>query len=299
MNLNHPEHNESSGFAQLFRLVIYTAVSLVACSIIGALIVAAIYGLPALSALADAGPEHIGSMRIMLVISSVGLFLIPPLILALVEKRSINKFYNFERPKLAWIGMIIAIFVVSMPVLEWTAAINQKMILPEGLKWLENWMRLKEEETEAVTLMLLDMTSLLDFTVNILMIAIIPAVAEELMFRGAVQRSFGKIFCNPHVAIWLSAFIFSAIHIQFFGFLPRLLLGAAFGYIYFWSGNLWYAIFGHFLNNAYAVSAAWYMKKNNIPLSESEGMHFAWYGYVISFILSILAFLYFKKQTKK
>ncbi|MOA49826.1 CAAX amino terminal protease self- immunity [compost metagenome] len=86
---------------------------------------------------------------------------------------------------------------------------------------------------------------------------------------------------------------------QFYGFLPRLCLGAAFGYLYFWSGSLWYAIFAHFINNAYAVCAAWYMQKNNIPLSEADKtLNIAWYGYIVSAILTFLLFRYFKTKTE-
>ncbi|TKC04930.1 CPBP family intramembrane glutamic endopeptidase [Pedobacter frigoris] len=291
------EREENSGIVQLLRLVMYVMGSLLLVSIIAALIVVGIYGLEAL--MDSDNSNYIGSMRIMLIATSIGIFMIPALFLAYTEKGSIKKFYGFDTPKVSWLAMVLLIIIVSMPFLEWTVAINQKMTFPGYLKWLGDWMRHKEDETAAITLLLLDMKGIMDLVINIVMIAIVPAVAEELMFRGAIQRSFTKIFNNPHVAIWCSAFIFSAIHIQFFGFLPRFLMGAAFGYIYFWSGSLWYAIFGHFLNNAYAVCVAWYMKKNNLPLSDAEGMHFAWYGYLISFALSILAFQYFKKQTTK
>jgi membrane protease YdiL (CAAX protease family) len=92
--------------------------------------------------------------------------------------------------------------------------------------------------------------------------------------------------------------VFSAIHVQFYGFLPRMLLGAGFGYIYLWSGSLWYSMLGHFINNAYAVCAAFYMQKQNMDISKMDSVpQFAWYGYLISFALTILVFQIFKKQT--
>ena len=93
-------------------------------------------------------------------------------------------------------------------------------------------MRDKEDEAMKMTYLLLKIDHPIDFFVNLFMIALLPAIGEELFFRGALQRSFTKMFSNPHVAIWVTAFIFSAIHMQFFGFFPRLFLGAAFGYIY-------------------------------------------------------------------
>jgi membrane protease YdiL (CAAX protease family) len=135
--------------------------------------------------------------------------------------------------------------------------------------------------------------------VNIFMIAILPGIAEELIFRGAIQRSFKRMFQNPHVAIWLAAFVFSVIHVQFYGFVPRLLLGAAFGYLCYWGGSLWYAMFAHFLNNAYAVGVAWYLQRNNMPLNEeTTATHFDWYVCILSLLATILLIIYFKKQSR-
>ena len=285
------ESKESNGLIQLLKLLAFSLLSAVCFSLLAIFLVYIIYG--------TIEPKNLGSMRIMLVATSLGLFLVPSLILPISEKSSITTFYGFKKVKPNLLLLTILLIVVSMPFLEWTVAVNEKMVLPDALKWVEDWMRQKEEETKTVTLMLLDMKNISDLIVNLLMIAVIPAIAEELIFRGALQRSLTKIFHNPHVAIWMTAFIFSAIHFQFFGFLPRFLMGAAFGYLYFWSGSLWYAMIAHFLNNAYAVCIAWYMQKNNIPLSEADQMHFTWYGYVLSFMLAILIFQVFKKQTNK
>jgi membrane protease YdiL (CAAX protease family) len=185
-----------------------------------------------------------------------------------------------------------------MPFMEWVMMTNQKLVLPDFLKGLENWIRRKEDETMQITLLLLKMAGTKVLVINLFMIAFVPAVSEELMFRGGVQRTFGRIFESQHAAIWLSAAVFSAIHVQFYGFLPRMLLGAGFGYIYLWSGSLWYSMLGHFINNAYAVCVAFYMQKQNMDISKMDSVpQFAWYGYLISFALTILVFQIFKKQT--
>jgi len=85
------------------------------------------------------------------------------------------------------------------------------------------------------------------------MIAIIPAIGEELFFRGVMQRIFSDWFKNMHVAIFFTAFLFAAIHMQFYGMLPRMMLGVLFGYLYYWTGSLWVPVFAHFLNNGAAV----------------------------------------------
>lgn len=172
------------------------------------------------------------------------------------------------------------------------------MILPDFLKPLENWMREKENEAMKMTVLLLTIKNAGDFIVNLVVIGLLPGVGEELLFRGAVQRSFYRMYQNPHLAIWLSSFIFSAIHLQFFGFFPRMILGAMFGYIYLWTGSLWYAMFAHFLNNGYAVCQAWYFQLHHIPIDKADNsLNFPWYGYIISLILSIFLIKYLKDKT--
>jgi len=303
MNFIEKQRDENSPYVQLLMLIGYIIAGLFAFSIVALIIIVAMYGFGALTnptILSGAEEKYRPALQILLAATSAGMFLAPPLFLALTERRKIKVFYGFKKPELNLLLIVLLIMIVSMPFMEWTALINQKMALPDSLKWIESWMRQKEDEAMQTTLLLLKMKHISELVVNLLLIALLPGIAEELMFRGAVQRSFLRIFNNPHVAIWAAAFLFSAIHLQFYGFLPRMLLGAGFGYIYYWSGNLWYAMLAHFLNNAYAVCAAWYMQKNNIPLSEADKTsNFAWYGYVISFILTILVFQLFKNRTSK
>jgi membrane protease YdiL (CAAX protease family) len=196
------------------------------------------------------------------------------------------------------LGLVLLIMLCSMPLMEYSAILNQKMTLPEWLKTIEQWMREKEDAAARATVMLLTVHKPYDFILNLVMIAIVPAIAEELMFRGGVQRSFMKMIDNPHIAIWITAVIFSAIHMQFFGFLPRMLLGALFGYIYVWTKSLWYTMFAHFLNNGYAVCVALYLQKHNMPLDAADNSsNFHWYGYLLSFIFTALLLVYFKKHT--
>jgi membrane protease YdiL (CAAX protease family) len=293
---------ENQPVVQMLMLAFYAFGGLIVASAIGFGIVYLKYGAEVLKSMdwmASTAAYYLPAQRIMLTAQQIGLFLIPALLLAKTEGQKTSAFYGFKRPKVELLFIVLLIMVCSMPVLEWVTRLNQKMVFPEFLKAIERWMKAAEEQGMEITKALLKMDNVGVFLINIGMIALLPAVAEEFLFRGGLQRALGRMFANPHVAIWFSAFIFSAIHMQFYGFLPRLLLGAAFGYIYFWSGSLWYAMFGHFINNAYAVCAAWYMQKNNIPLSEADKtIDIAWYGYIISAVLTILLFRYFKRQTE-
>jgi membrane protease YdiL (CAAX protease family) len=292
---------ENSPYLQLLMLIFYAILGLIVSFIFAFIALFAIYGMelvnnPAILVAPDL--KYRPALQILLFAQSVGLFLIPPVLLAITEGRKVNGFYGLKLPKPKLLALVFIIMIVSTPVMEWATLINQQMKLPDFLKGVEEWMRRSEDSLMETTMLLLKMDTVGEFLLNLFLIALVAAVSEELMFRGALQRILGRIFNNPHAAIWCAAFVFSAIHMQFYGFLPRFLLGAGFGYLYLWSGSLWCSILAHFLNNAFAVCQAYYMQKHNVPLDQENLSYFAWYGYVTSFALSILAFQIFKKQSK-
>ena len=129
---------------------------------------------------------------------------------------------------------------------------------------VQTWMQETEDQADKITKAFLATQSTSDLLTNLFVIGILPAVGEELLFRGVVQQLFKKLFRNAHAAIWISAAIFSALHLQFFGFLPRMILGAMFGYMLEWSGTLWLPIIAHFVNNATAVFAYYLADKGII-----------------------------------
>jgi hypothetical protein len=192
--------------------------------------------------------------------------------------------------------------VCALPVLEFSVQLNQKMALPGSLKWIEDWMKMKEEEMKVLTERLLSMKTATDLAVNLLMIAILPAIGEELFFRGGVQTAFWRWFKNHHVAIWVTAILFSSIHLQFYGFLPRMLLGAGFGYLYVWSRSIWIPVLAHFINNGLVVVVAWIYQKQGKPIDDVETIApTQWYVYLVSAFLTIglLWFVYKQSTTRE
>lgn len=151
------------------------------------------------------------------------------------------------------IPIIIVLVIAFLPFNEFFIKLNQSMDLPKSLSGMENWMKTSEESATKLTLFLMDFTSIPQLIIALIVIACFAGIGEELIFRGILQNLFHKKLQNYHIAIWLSAIIFSAIHMQFFGFIPRMLLGAMFGYLYVWTGNLWVPIIAHITNNAFAV----------------------------------------------
>ncbi|OFY67232.1 MAG: hypothetical protein A3H98_01375 [Bacteroidetes bacterium RIFCSPLOWO2_02_FULL_36_8] len=131
---------------------------------------------------------------------------------------------------------------------------NQNISLPDFLSSFEHWARQKENQMERLTNFLVDFDSPFQFFSGLIVLAVIPALAEEILFRGIVQQLLHNQTKNIHIAIWVSALMFSAVHIQFFGLLPRMLLGALFGYLFFWSKDISIPIMAHFTNNAIALT---------------------------------------------
>ncbi|RBQ04936.1 CPBP family intramembrane glutamic endopeptidase [Pedobacter miscanthi] len=303
MNFVTPNKEEINPFLQLLLLLFYAVVGGVVFGLLAIVIVLMMYGLGIVSHLdlvLSGDAKYIDGLKVIQILSSIGTFILPPMVLAWTERQKVNQFYNFKRPKFTMIVIVLAIMIVSMPFMEWTVIWNQKMVLPDFLKRIEEWMKEKEAIAAKMTMQLITVRSNFDFIVNLIMIAVIPAIGEELTFRGGVQRSLNRAFGNPHLAIWLCAIIFSAIHVQFYGFIPRMLLGAGFGYLYYYSGSIWYAMLAHFINNAYAVCAAFYMQKHNMPLDKAdEPIGFAWYGYLISAIITIALFKFFKDSATR
>lgn len=190
------------------------------------------------------------------------------------------------------------ILLVSMPFITLLAQLNQLLVLPNSLSGVETWMRNLETSAEETTNLLLTGTSVWDYLGNLLFVGVFAAVAEEFFFRGALQKLLVKLFKSNHTGVWMTAFIFSLMHLQFYGFLPRIILGVILGYLFVWSKNLWIPILIHFLNNALVVTFSYFFKENsvyqsieNIPVTPT---------FIITGLLSLGLMVYLLKlyQTK-
>jgi membrane protease YdiL (CAAX protease family) len=155
---------------------------------------------------------------------------------------------------------LLALLPIVGVVNEW----NQAISLPDFLAPLEAWMREAEDMATQLQERFLSGTSYWDLFVNIVVMAVTPAFCEELLFRGVIQNQLEKWFKNAHVAVWVAAIIFSAIHFQFYGFFPRMILGAALGYLLVYGKSLWLPIVVHCVNNSLAVITAWGANKLEI-----------------------------------
>lgn len=204
-------------------------------------------------------PRNLNLMKLFQAMQTIGLFILPPFLIAWVLHNQPARFLFLDRfPTLRNLILVIAIVVFSNPFVGWLVDVNQSMHLPQWLGALEDWMIQSEDKANAITAAFLDSQSFGGFAVNLLLVGVLPAVGEELLFRGVVQQILKRMTRNAHAAIWISAAIFSAMHMQFFGFLPRLLLGAMFGYMLEWTGTLWAPMIAHFINNAAVVVVVYF-----------------------------------------
>ncbi len=217
------------------------------------------------------GGTSVAAMRIMTVVQDIVMFILPVIATTLLITRRPDDFLAINRcPRLMPVMLTLATVLVGMPAMNLLVYWNESISFPETLKGIEEWMRMSEETASAAIRLLLGGTSVFDLVLSVLIVGVLAGLSEELFFRGMLQKLFVTRPANIHFAIWATAFVFSAIHMQFYGFFPRLLLGAFFGYLVWWSGNLWLPIIAHAFNNTLVVVTQWMSEKGILASDMSE-----------------------------
>ena len=198
--------------------------------------------------------------------------------------------------------LLIILFFVSTPAISTIVEWNANLQLPEFMSAIENWMRKQEDSTAQITEKILSGTRIQILLLNLLTVGLVPAVCEEFLFRGALFHCLRNSIKNIHLVIFLTAFLFSFIHVQFYGFVPRLLLGLYFGYLILWTGSIWSSVIAHFLNNSVAVVVA-YLYNNQIIETSFDNFgnteNFVTITASILFTTLCLYWFYKKKVPKK
>lgn len=195
----------------------------------------------------------------LLVVQGLTIMILPSIVFTFLTNLKPWESIGLQKIRpLKWILLSIVIILSVQPLVEWLSMINSQMSLPASMGRIETWMRAAEIKAAEITAEILKGNQPKNIIANIFIMAIIPAIGEELIFRGCFQKVLGQWWKNPHIAILVTAILFSAIHMQFFGFLPRFVLGMVLGYLFYWSKNIWVSILAHFINNALAVSLYYY-----------------------------------------
>ena len=188
---------------------------------------------------------------------SIMIFISPYFYVNKLSNYSIKIFPINSTPVILVLLSTFFFMILNSGVIEWNKSIN----FPEFMNSFETWAFNKEKELEKITIFLVSFENNWEFLFGILSIALIPGICEEYLFRGVLQKNFYLISKNIHIAVWLSAFFFSALHLQFYGFFPRMLLGVLFGYIYYWSGSIVYPMIAHIFNNFFSLTIFYFSQK--------------------------------------
>jgi uncharacterized protein len=288
-NINH--------FSKFILLITLVFSFLLFSTLFGILALVPFYGSGVINLIAT--PDYsnasvVNAMKVLQIMNMAGGLLFPSIIFLWLCTPGSESFVALKKSHNPLPVLLAAILIVlAQPLIGWTNELNSYLTLPEGLSFLEKWMKNAENQGELITEAFLSTTSIAGLMVNVFMIAILPAFAEEILFRGALARLFKDWTKNVHLAVFISSFIFAAIHMQFYGFLPRFLLGIALGYLFFWSGSLWLPIVAHFTNNFLSVMVEFLFRKGIIHTSaENFGMDNAAWLTVIS-IAGVTGLMYY------
>lgn len=256
--------------------------------------------------IACGGSQSTESLKWLQFLQTMGTFLLPPILCAWLWDENHKPFNWLNLNKgadLQSFVLAIGIMICAIPAINLLADLNNRIELPESLDFIEQKLKAYEASAAALTERFLKADNIGVLILNIALMALLPALAEELSFRGTLQQIISGdelrvTGYTVHLAIWITAIVFSAIHMQFYGFIPRMLMGAAFGYVFVWSGSLWIPVVMHFTNNGIAV-LAYYIFGTENSYADTIGAGVTWWLGVISLILTSLGLLIFYRRTRK
>ncbi len=229
-------------------------------------------------------------MRILTIVQDIFVFILPAVITAMIVTRQPAKLLMLEHLPSSRLTLgAVLLLLVSTPAMNWIVELNQNVQFPESLASLEATLRTMEDTAAKTVEIMLGPNTPGNLIVSLLIIGVAAGFSEELFFRAGLQRMLTTARMKPWLAIWITAFVFSAFHFQFFGFVPRLLLGALFGYLLVWSGSIWLPMLIHTLNNSMYVVLHQVTGSGDIPSDSSVG---SWYVVVASAVATVALLLY-------
>jgi membrane protease YdiL (CAAX protease family) len=286
--MNRELFQKMSSWSQLFFLCLFSFLGLVFLSVI----------LLLLTRMFPDEVQSIDFMRITVCIQSVFIFLLPACLCAFLFQERACEYLKINRPiDLKFLSLSILLIIAVQPLISFTSHYNNLIELPESLSGLEAQMKMWEEMAKATTEKLLITDSVVVLFINLLVIGVMAGITEEFFFRGSLQQIIKRIGVNSHVAVWVTAFIFSAIHFQFYGFIPRMLLGALLGYLFVWSGNLWIPVIVHAVNNMLsALMFHFFYGTPTYEKAENIGAGDTWWIALISLVFVTVLMLVLSKD---
>ncbi|ASB49145.1 CPBP family intramembrane glutamic endopeptidase [Alkalitalea saponilacus] len=259
----------------LFVLVILSAIFV---SLFGLALAIPFAGMDSVMAIGR-GDATIWMYRYVQLVQSFAVFIVPSLVAARLFSHYPVNWLWFGSAKFRLMLLSVLLIFAAQPLSSWLAEVNTRLVLPSSMGGIENWMKSAEASAGNMIFKFLDTQNTGIILFNIFLMAILPGIGEELLFRGAIQPTVQRIVNNKHAAVWFTAFLFSAMHMQFLTFAPRFVLGALLGYLLVYGKSIWYPIVAHFFNNLMALLLFYYFRaaKPEInPLDVSTGSYGGW-----------------------
>ncbi len=297
---------ESQGFRPFVALILLLSLIFLfsaVFSLAGAYLAVWIFGIDSIQAFTASFDNQLQYPEAMIFLqgfTAFGTFVLPALVYARIAASRPVSFFTLDRPiSKQLLFLAVAALIAGQGLVTITAWLNQQIAFPEWTGALGRSLNEMNEKVDRGYRIFLDIHSFGRLLVMLLVAGIIPAFGEEFLFRGIVQRLFQRWTRSGHLAVWLAALIFSLIHMQFLNFLPRLILGAMLGYLFLWSGRLWYSIAAHFFNNAVLLVYAYvYVIQGGDPAALQSNADFQWLPVVFLSLLSLLLLYFFKKKAQ-
>ncbi|TCO11100.1 CPBP family intramembrane glutamic endopeptidase [Natronoflexus pectinivorans] len=247
------------------------------------------------------GDATLWMYRYVQLVQSFAVFIVPSLLAARLFSHFPINWLWFGSAKFRLMFLSVLLILAAQPLSSWLAEVNTRLVLPPSMEGIENWMKSAEASAGNMIFRFLDTQNVGIILFNIFLMAILPGIGEELLFRGAIQPTVQRIVNNKHAAVWFTAFLFSAMHMQFLTFAPRFILGALLGYMLVYGKSIWYPIVAHFFNNFMALMLFYYLRttKPEInPLDASTGSYDGWLT-VGSFVVVVGLLIMFRYNSPK
>lgn len=223
------------------------------------------------------GVASTGQIRMATIVQDVVMFILPVIMtMLLIAQRPWRLMGVASLPPAGVSFLGLATLIASIPWMNTLVLWNQNIHFPEALSALEAILREAETTAESMVRSIMGESDVANLVVSVLIVGLLTGVAEEMFFRGGLQQLLTRLIGNAHIAIWGSAFVFSAVHMQFFGFFPRVLMGAFFGYLLYWSRSLWLPVIAHALNNSIVVVFTWLANRGSVDALEFENFGVTW-----------------------
>ena len=281
-------------FIRLVLLIGLVLAGLILTSMVSAaLMLASGFSINDIMDMAQTGSMGLGAglTRAMLASQHLCFFILPALAFGLIVYRSafLSGLDLQKNPGAILSGLGIVFLIAAYPIVNLSFIANEAIPLPE-------WALQFENQAEDTLKAILTMDTPMILLINLLIIGILPGIGEELIFRGILQKQIGLMLKSPVLAIWIAAFIFSAIHLQFEGFLPRMVLGAILGYLYHWTGNLWVPIIAHAFNNGVQVIMIYATGIDLSSLDQQSSDQLKWWMVPLSLVVMYFIYTVIKKN---